>query len=129
VDQAEPVDAAKDSLPAARVDPAMARQVDTSRDAPERLAALPPEPADKLAVPAYPPVDAAIERPGRVDVGCVITRHGLPSGCHVQHELGGEQFVDSVMTWLHSGAVRYRPHLAHGQPVPEPRTYRVRFEP
>jgi hypothetical protein len=129
VEQAESIEAAQDSLPAARVDPAMAQQIDTSKDAPQRLATLPPAPADKLAVPAYPPVQAEIERPGRVDVGCVITPHGLPSGCHLQHELGGTQFVDSVMNWLHSGAVRYRPHLAHGRPVPEPRTYRVRFEP
>jgi len=118
-----------DYQPASRVDPAEAAQLDQAPDAPRRLATLPPARPEKLAAPTYPIVEEAVARPGRVEVGCIITPHGLPDRCHVQRELGGEQFTDAVLAWLKSGAVRYRPHVAHGEPVAEARDYRVRFEP
>jgi hypothetical protein len=118
-----------ETAPAARVDPDIAAQLDRAPDAPVRLAALRPAPQDRLTLPAYPAIKAEIDQPGRVDVGCVISRHGLPFGCHVDWQAGGVDFAHSVMTWLSSGAVRYRPHILHGEPVPEDRLYHVRFEP
>jgi len=113
----------------ARVDPTVAAAVDRAPGAEARLATLPPAPADKLAVPEYPPQAEAADQPGRVDVGCIITPHGLPSGCEVQHQEGGQSFAHSVLTWLKSGTVRYRPSVIAGQPAPEPHQYKVRFEP
>jgi hypothetical protein len=116
-------------LPAARVDVAEAVKVSDAPDAPQRLAELSPADPAKLALPAYPPAAEAMERPGLVDVGCVITVRGEPDKCQVTKHVGGHGFADSVMTWLHSGAVRYRPHLVHGQPVPEAHRYDVTFVP
>lgn len=113
----------------ARVDPTVAAAVDRAPGAEARLATLPPAPADKLAVPEYPPQAEAADQPGRVDVGCIITPHGLPSGCEVQHQEGGQSFAHSVLTWLKSGTVRYRPSVIAGHPAPEPHQYKVRFEP
>jgi hypothetical protein len=114
---------------AARIDPAVAAQVDRVPDAEVRLAAVPPAPPAKLAVPAYPPQAEAAEQPGRVDVGCVITARGLPSGCQVQRQQGGQSFAQAVLSWLQSGTVRYRPSVAEGHPTAEARQYKVRFEP
>jgi hypothetical protein len=114
---------------AARVDPGEAAELDHARNGDVRLAVLPPAPAAKLAVPAYPPRDEEINRPGRVDVGCVITPRGLPAGCQVQRQEGGETFAHAVMSWLNSGEVRYRPSIVAGRLAAEPRDYKVRFEP
>jgi hypothetical protein len=115
--------------PAERVDAAAADAVDNGPDAPARLALLPPATPAKLALPTYPPVADALDVPGRVDVGCTITVRGEPSDCMVTRHIGGHGFAESVLTWLHSGEVRYRPHLVHGHPAPEPRLYDVKFVP
>ncbi len=115
--------------PAERIDPSDAAVADHSQNAAFVLATLPRAKANKLAVPVYPAQLAAEERAGRVDVGCVITETGLPSGCQVQREEGGHSFSHAVMNWLKSGSVRYRPSVVDGQPAAEPRDYKVRFEP
>ncbi|MEJ0047853.1 MAG: energy transducer TonB [Rhodospirillales bacterium] len=116
-------------VPAERVDAAAANALDEGPDAPLRLARLPPATPAKLALPVYPPVAEAREIPGRVNVGCTITVHGLPSDCAVTRHIGGHGFADAVLSWLHSGEVRYRPHLVRGTPVPESRLYDVKFLP
>ena len=87
-------------VPAARVDPGLAAQVDRVPDAPARLASLPAAKPDKLVVPSYPLAQEEADQPGRVDVGCVITPHGLPSDCQVQLQVGGTSFAHSVLAWL-----------------------------
>jgi hypothetical protein len=114
---------------AERVDPKVAASLDKAPDAPYRLATLPPAPADKLAVPSYPPRKEALDQPGRVDVGCLITPRGVPSDCQVQKQIGGHSFSHSVLAWLNGGSVRYRPGVVAGHPVAEPRNYQVKFEP
>jgi hypothetical protein len=115
--------------PAARIDPSEAAQIDRAPDASYRLATLPAAQPGELAVPAYPPQQEASDQPGRVDVDCVISERGMPSGCEVQRQEGGHSFARSVMSWLKSGSVRYRPSVVAGQPAAEPRNYQVRFEP
>jgi hypothetical protein len=82
-----------------------------------------------LALPEYPPIAEDLQVPGRVDVGCTITVRGEPSDCAVTRHVGAVMFATSVLSWLHSGEVRYRPHLVHGHPVPEARRYDVKFVP
>jgi len=116
-------------VPAERVDVAAADAIDDAPDAPLRLSRLPPAPKAKLALPEYPPIAEDLEQPGRVDVGCTITVRGEPSDCAVTRHVGAVIFAQSVLSWLHSGEVRYRPHLVHGHPVPEARRYDVKFVP
>ena len=116
-------------VPAARVDVAAADAIDDAPDAPLRLARLPAAPKAKLALPEYPPIAEDLQQPGRVDVGCTITVRGEPSDCAVTRHVGAVMFANSVMSWLRSGEVRYRPHLVHGRPVPEARRYDVKFVP
>jgi hypothetical protein len=116
-------------VPAARVDVAAADAIDDAPDAPIRLARLPAAPPAKLALPEYPPIAEDLQVPGRVDVGCTITVRGEPSDCAVTRHVGAVMFATSVLSWLHSGEVRYRPHLVHGHPVPEARRYDVKFVP
>jgi hypothetical protein len=116
-------------LPAQRVDVAAANAIDDVPDAPYRLAQLPPAAPAKLVLPVYPSIADDLQEPGRVDVGCIITVRGEPDDCAVTRRLGGPAFADSVLNWLHSGEVRYRPHLVHGHPVPELRRYDVKFIP
>jgi Gram-negative bacterial TonB protein C-terminal len=116
-------------VPAERVDVAAADAIDDAPDAPIRLARLPPAPPAKLALPEYPPVAEDLQEPGRVDVGCTITVRGVPSDCAVTRRVGAAIFAHSVIDWLHSGEVRYRPHLVRGHPVPEARRYDVKFVP
>ena len=116
-------------VPAERVDVAAADAIDDAPDAPARLARLPPAPKAKLALPEYPPIAEDLDQPGRVDVGCTITVRGEPSDCAVTRQVGAFMFAQSVLSWLHSGEVRYRPHLEHGHPVPEARRYDVKFVP
>jgi hypothetical protein len=118
-----------DSQVAERVDPGEAAQLDHASDAPRRLAALKAAQGATLAVPSYPVTEAEFDRAGRVDVGCIITMRGRPADCRVQRQAGGAHFASAVLDWLNSGVVRYRPHLVHGEPVAEPRDYKVRFEP
>jgi hypothetical protein len=115
--------------PAERIDPTDAASADRASDAAFVLATVKRAPASPLAVPAYPTQLADEDRPGRVDVGCVISQRGLPSGCEVQRQEGGRSFAHAVMSWLRSGNVRYRPSVVDGQPAAEPRDYKVRFEP
>jgi hypothetical protein len=115
--------------PAQRVDVAAADAIDDAPDAPIRLALLPAAAPAKLALPEYPPVAEDLDQPGRVNVGCTITVRGEPSNCSVTRRLGGPAFATAVLDWLHSGEVRYRPHLVHGHPVPEARLYDVKFVP
>jgi hypothetical protein len=115
--------------PAQRVDVAAADAIDDAPDAPVRLAQLPRAAPADLVLPEYPPVADDLQKPGRVNVGCTITVRGKPSDCAVTREVGGRGFADAVLTWLHSGEVRYRPHLEHGRPVPESRLYDVKFVP
>jgi len=119
----------EEEQPAERVDAEAAAVIDGAKDAPERLVGLPPAAPEKLAVPAYPENAAVDDRPGRVKVGCTISIRGEPTGCQVRAEAGGTSFVSSVLEWLNSGSVRYKPHVVRGTPVPEPRLYNVRFEP
>jgi hypothetical protein len=115
--------------PAERVDAAVAEAIDESPDASAKLARLPAAAPARLALPAYPAAAEAYERPGQVNVGCTITVRGEPANCAVTRHVGGHGFAESVLTWLHSGSVRYRPHLVQGRPVPEPHLYDVKFEP
>jgi hypothetical protein len=119
----------EEEQPAERVDAEAAAVIDGAKDAPERLGGLAPAPPEKLAVPAYPENAAVDDRPGRVKVGCTISIRGEPTGCEVRAEAGGTSFVSSVLNWLSSGSVRYKPHVVRGTPVPEPRLYNVKFEP
>jgi hypothetical protein len=119
----------EEEQPAERVDAEAAAMIDGAKDAPERLGGLAPAPPEKLAVPAYPEIAAVEDRPGRVKVGCTISIRGEPTGCEVRAEAGGTSFVSSVLNWLNSGSVRYKPHVVRGTPVPEPRLYNVKFEP
>ena len=117
------------NVPAERVDVAAADAIDDAPDAPIRLAMLPPAAPAKLVVPEYPPIAEDLDQPGRVNVGCIITVRGEPADCSVTRRLGGPAFATAVLDWLHSGEVRYRPHLVHGHPVPESRLYDVKFVP
>jgi hypothetical protein len=123
------VSSAFDDAPAQRVDADVAAAVNAAPDDTARLAQLPPAEPAKLAVPNYPAVAADLQMPGRVRVGCVITVRGEPANCQVTHRVGTPSFATAVMQWLHSGEVRYRPHLVHGAPVPEAHAYDVRFVP
>ncbi len=118
-----------DDQPAERVDANAAAGIDDAGDAVTRLATLPKAAPEKLAVPAYPEVAAELDRPGRVAVGCTISIRGEPTDCQVRAHAGGTSFVRAVLDWLHSGAVRYKPHFLHGKAVPEARLYKVKFEP
>jgi len=117
------------TVPPARIDPQEAAQADRAPNPLVKLVMLPPEPAEKLAKPSYPPVDAEADRPGQVSVKCTITVLGEPAGCVVLDQHGGSRFTRSVMQWLDSGNVRYRPAITAGRIVPEPRRYTVSFVP
>jgi len=117
------------SLPPERIDPAQAAQADVASNPLVKLVALPPAHPDALPKPKYPAVYAEQERPGQVRVGCTITTRGTPSACQILDEHGGARFANSVITWLQSGDVRYRPGIDAGRIVPTPREYKVRFVP
>lgn len=116
-------------VPAARVMPAAATAADADAVPVAALLGLAPGKADLLPVPSYPDAYAVAERPGQVEVGCVVTVRGRPAACSVLRARGGARFADAVLEWLAGGSVRYRPRVMAGRVIPESREYRVRFEP
>jgi predicted Zn finger-like uncharacterized protein len=99
--------AAPAALPAPMVKPAAAQEESRS---------FVPVPVSGGA-PEYPSEYADDGRTGQVLVSCMIEADGMPNDCHATSLEGGNAFSVSVLQWLGSGRVRYRPALRGGQPV------------
>ena len=79
--------------------------------------------------PVYPSAYESDGRTGRVTVSCLITERGSPTGCHIVSSQGGVGFNNAVLSWLHSGSVRFAPILHNGEARSEEHTWSMTFEP
>jgi len=91
---------------------------DQAADAAHNLSSCKPETPDDYE-----------DRAGRVVVDCVIDAQGHPGACRVISTAGGGAFGTSVMRWLDSGCVRFRPAIRHGVPASEEHRWAVTFQP
>ena len=67
--------------------------------------------------PDYPQEMDDAQRSGRVTVTCDIEVDGRPTNCNVLSSSGGSAFGQTVMRWLRSGNVHYKPAIRNGKAV------------
>jgi hypothetical protein len=46
-----------------------------------------------------------------------VAPDGFPTEIHLDSVVGGEQFGVSVLSWLSSGCVHFRPNFENGAPI------------
>jgi TonB family protein len=78
--------------------------------------------------PEYPEQYADSGRAGVVTVTCTIQTDGSPTGCKISSVSGGSAFGSTVLNWLNSGRVHYRPAIRGGHPVEGTANLRVSFQ-
>jgi protein TonB len=78
--------------------------------------------------PEYPDQYNDSGRSGVVNVTCVIQVDGTPTNCRLNSVSGGSAFGTTVMNWLNSGRVHYRPAIRNGHAVEQSTNLRVSFQ-
>lgn len=70
--------------------------------------------------PSYPPQYQEAKRVGSVTYHFTVASNGLPIDAHVDAIEGGDEFGASVLSWLSSGCVHFRPDFQNGAPLATP---------
>lgn len=67
--------------------------------------------------PEFPALYAEANKTGVVTYHFTVGPDGLPADVHIDSVTGGDGFAHSVLMWLRSGCVHFRPQFRDGNPV------------